>query len=114
MMHISRLKALGILLTALLVGMLAVPSFFSEKTVQSWPAWAQRQLVLGLDLRGGSHLLLEVDAAAVRKERLEQLREDRRGVLRVDSGLTLVSGPGVRGTGIDAVVRGGVGPAAFS
>ena len=70
MMHISRLKALGILLTALLVSMLAVPSFFSEKTVQSWPAWAQRQLVLGLDLRGGSHLLLEVDAAAVRKERL--------------------------------------------
>ena len=40
MMHISRLKALGILLTALLVSMLAVPSFFSEKTVQSWPAWA--------------------------------------------------------------------------
>jgi preprotein translocase subunit SecD len=30
------LKALGILLTALLVSMLAVPSFFSEKTVQSW------------------------------------------------------------------------------
>ena len=34
MMHISRWKALGILLTALLVSMLAVPSFFSEKTVQ--------------------------------------------------------------------------------
>ena len=26
-----------------------------------WPAWAQRHIVLGLDLQGGSHILLEVD-----------------------------------------------------
>ena len=114
MMHISRLKALGILLTALFVSMLAVPSFFSEKTVQSWPTWAQRQVVLGLDLRGGSHLLLEVDAAAVRKERLEQLREDVRRVLRVDAGLTLANAPIVRGTGVEVVVRDGDVPAALS
>ncbi len=114
MMHISRLKALGILLTALLVSMLAVPSLFSEKTIQSWPAWAQRQLVLGLDLRGGSHLLLEVDVAAVRKERLDQLREDVRRVLRGDAGLTLVSAPVVRGTGIEVVVREADVPAALS
>jgi preprotein translocase subunit SecD len=114
MMHISRLKALGILLTALLVSMLAVPSLFSEKTIQSWPAWAQRQLVLGLDLRGGSHLLLEVDVAAVRKERLDQLREDVRRVLRGDAGLTLVGAPVVRGTGIEVVVREADVPAALS
>jgi preprotein translocase subunit SecD len=113
-MHISRLKALGILLTALLVSMLAVPSFFSEKTIQSWPTWAQRQLVLGLDLRGGSHLLLEVDTAGVRKERLEQLREDVRRVLRVDAGLTLASVPVVRGTGVEVVVREGDVPTALS
>ena len=33
MMYISRWKALGILLTALVVCMLAVPNFFPEKTV---------------------------------------------------------------------------------
>src|SRR5207249_10200857 len=82
MMYISRWKALGILLTALVVCMLAVPNFFPEKMVQSWPKWAQRHVVLGLDLQGGSHLLLEVDTGAVRKEKLEQLRDDVRRVLR--------------------------------
>src|SRR4051794_5037172 len=57
MMHTSRFKALGILLTALLVSMLAAPYFFSEKTLQSWPEWAQHQAVLDLDLRGGTHFL---------------------------------------------------------
>jgi len=104
MMHISRWKALGIVLTALLVSMLAVPSFFSEKTVQAWPKWAQHQVVLGLDLRGGSHLLLEVDAAAARKERLEQVREDVRRVLR-EARVGLSSAPVVRGTSVEVVVR---------
>src|SRR2546430_9386575 len=81
MMYISRWKALGILLTALFVCTLAVPNFFAEKTVQAWPKWAQRHVVLGLDLQGGSHLLLEIDTGAVRKEKLEQLRDDVRRVL---------------------------------
>ena len=50
--------------------------------MQSWPKWAQRQIVLGLDLQGGSHILLEVDTNAVRKEKLETLRDDVRRVLR--------------------------------
>jgi preprotein translocase subunit SecD len=84
MMHISRWKALGILLTALLVSMLAVPNFFSDKTIQAWPKWAQHQVVLGLDLQGGSHLLFEVDVAAVRKEKLEQ----RSPITAIDAGFT--------------------------
>ena len=48
----------------------------------SWPKWAQRHIVLGLDLQGGSHILLEVDTNAVRKEKLETLRDDVRRVLR--------------------------------
>ena len=38
--------------------------------------------MLGLDLQGGSHILLEVDTNAVRKEKLETLRDDVRRVLR--------------------------------
>ncbi|MCG8443027.1 MAG: protein translocase subunit SecD [Caulobacterales bacterium] len=37
---------------------------------------------LGLDLQGGSHLLLQVDINQVRDERLEGLRDDARTVLR--------------------------------
>jgi preprotein translocase subunit SecD len=82
MLYFTRWKALGIILTALVVCLCAVPNFFPEATVKTWPAWAQRRLVLGLDLQGGSHLLLEVDANAVKKDKLEQLRDDVRRILR--------------------------------
>ena len=82
MLYFSRWKATAILLTTLLVCSFAMPNFFPEKTVQSWPKWAQRHLVLGLDLQGGSHILLEVDTNAVRKEKLETLRDDVRRVVR--------------------------------
>ena len=61
MLYFTRWKALAIILTALVVCLCAVPNFFPEATVKGWPAWAQRRLVLGLDLQGGSYLLLEVD-----------------------------------------------------
>src|SRR5262252_3642023 len=82
MLYFTRWKALAIIVTALVVCLCAVPNFFPEATVKTWPAWAQRRLVLGLDLQGGSYLLLEVDANSVRKDRLEAVREDARKVLR--------------------------------
>ena len=69
MLYFSRWKALATLLTALVVCLFAVPNFFSDATIKSLPTWAQRHVVLGLDLQGGSHILLEVDANSVRKER---------------------------------------------
>jgi preprotein translocase subunit SecD len=82
MLFFTRWKAAGILLTALVACLFAVPNFFSESTVRSWPNWAQRHIVLGLDLQGGSHLLLEVDANAVRKERLQGIADEVLRVLR--------------------------------
>ncbi|AWM01419.1 protein translocase subunit SecD [Bradyrhizobium amphicarpaeae] len=82
MLYFTRWKALGIILTALIVCLCAVPNFFPEAQVKTWPAWAQRRLVLGLDLQGGSYLLLEVDSAYVKKERLDQVRDDVRRTLR--------------------------------
>ena len=79
MLYISRWKAMAILLTAFVVCLFAVPNFFPEqRRSQSWPKWAQRHIVLGLDLQGGSHILLEVDANDVRKQKLETLRDDVR------------------------------------
>src|SRR6202167_4808727 len=82
MLFFSRWKAAAILLTALAVCLCAVPNFFAESTVRTWPSWAQRHVVLGLDLQGGSHLLLEVDTNAVRKEQLQSLDDDVLRVLR--------------------------------
>ena len=82
MLYFTRWKALAIILTALVVCLCAVPNFFPEARVKTWPIWAQRHLVLGLDLQGGSHILLEVDANAVKKDKLDQVRDDVRRALR--------------------------------
>jgi preprotein translocase subunit SecD len=82
MLYFTRWKAAAVILTALFVCLFAVPNFLPAKMVDSWPKWAQRHIVLGLDLQGGSHILLEVDTKAVRKEMLETLRDDVRRVLR--------------------------------
>ncbi|MGC2181004.1 MAG: protein translocase subunit SecD, partial [Bradyrhizobium sp.] len=82
MLYFTRWKALAIILTALVVCLCAVPNFFPEARVKTWPLWAQRHLVLGLDLQGGSYLLLEVDSNYVKKEKLDQVRDDARRVLR--------------------------------
>ena len=82
MLYFTRWRALGIILLALVVCLCAVPNFFPEAQVKTWPVWAQRHLVLGLDLQGGSYLLLEVDSNYVKKEKLEQVRDDVRRTLR--------------------------------
>lgn len=67
-----------------LLGLLAsLPNLFDRKTLERLPDWVpKRQIVLGLDLQGGSHLLLEVDVDALVRERLENLVSDIRSVLR--------------------------------
>jgi preprotein translocase subunit SecD len=82
MLYFTRWKALAIILTALVVCLCAVPNFFPEARVKTWPSWAQRRLVLGLDLQGGSYLLLEVDSNYIKKEKLDAVRDDVRRSLR--------------------------------
>lgn len=57
---------------------LAVSNFLPRQ----WTAnWRLPHFVLGLDLQGGSHILLAIDTAALRKDRLDTLRDDVRRVL---------------------------------
>src|SRR5215212_2474823 len=107
MLYFSRWKATSILLTAFVVCAFAIPNFFPEKSVQRWPKWAQRHIVLGLDLQGGSHLLLEVDSNAVRKEKLETLRDDVRRVLR-EARVGSPAAVTIRGTAVEFRIREGV------
>jgi preprotein translocase subunit SecD len=105
MLYFTRWKATAIVLTAFIVCLFAVPNFLPEKMVQSWPKWAQRHVVLGLDLQGGSHILLEVDSNAVRKEKLESLRDDVRRVLR--DARVGYTGLVVRGNSVEVRIREG-------
>ena len=103
MLYFTRWKALAVILTALLVCLCAVPNFFPDATVKTWPKWAQRHIVLGLDLQGGSHILLEVDSNSVKKDKLDQVRDDVRRVLRdAKIGYT---GLAVRGDNVEVRVK---------
>src|SRR6516162_3819518 len=102
MLFFTRWKAAAILLFALVVCLFALPNFFSETTIRHWPSWAQRHMVLGLDLQGGSSLLLEVDTAAVRKERLQGLADDVLRVLRQNK--IPFTGRAIRGNSVEVHV----------
>ena len=99
MLFFTRWKAAGILLTALIVCLFALPNFFSESAVRTWPSWTQRHIVLGLDLQGGSSLLLEVDTNAVRKERLQGVADDVLRILR--QARIPFTGRTIRGNGVE-------------
>src|SRR5690606_12712511 len=106
-MYITRWKTLAILLSTFVVCLFVVPNFLSESMVQAWPKWAQRHIVLGLDLQGGSHILLEVDTKAVRKEKLENLRDDVRRIVR-ENRFGSPAGVTVRGESVEYRLREGV------
>lgn len=68
----------------ILLGILiALPNALPQSTLDRLPSWLPHDRVsLGLDLRGGSHLVLEVDEADLTRERLQSLLQDARRVLR--------------------------------
>jgi preprotein translocase subunit SecD len=106
MLYISRWKMLAIIATTMLVCAFAIPNFFPKEVVESWPKWAQRHVVLGLDLQGGSHILLEVDSAFVRKEKIAALRSDAQRVL-LDNKLGTRSAVTIRGNTVEVRLREG-------
>ncbi len=61
----------------------SLPNLFPRAEMARMPDWLPHQQInLGLDLQGGSHLLLEVDLKSVIQERLNTLIEDVRTHLR--------------------------------
>src|SRR5689334_11046575 len=63
--------------------LLSLPNLLSSTFLARLPRWVpHKQVALGLDLRGGSYLLLEVDVAAAEHERLNGIVETVRNTLR--------------------------------
>ncbi|AUG51476.1 protein translocase subunit SecD [Thalassospira marina] len=62
----------------LLLGFLtALPNLLSSQQLAQWPSFLpSKQLSLGLDLRGGSHLVLEIDTDEMIRERLDITRKE--------------------------------------
>ncbi|MEM7527422.1 MAG: protein translocase subunit SecD [Pseudomonadota bacterium] len=65
----------------------AAPNLLGEDTRTSLPSWLPNQAInLGLDLRGGAHLLVEVEVEEVYAERMQNLRGEVRRAL-IDEGV---------------------------
>ena len=75
---VSIVVAIGILLS--------IPSLIAGTPMAgSWPKWLpQYRISLGLDLAGGSHLLLEADARDAQKQRLQAMEDSVSTELRRD------------------------------
>ena len=83
MIYIGRWQMITVIFILLMGAIFATPNFLPERVRGALPGWVpSSQINLGLDLQGGSYLLLEVDMPGVVKERLETIRGDIRVALR--------------------------------
>jgi preprotein translocase subunit SecD len=105
MLHFSRLKTAAILLTVFVLCGFAVPNLLPEETTRSWPAWAQRRIVLSPDIQGGSTIVLEVDRKDVIAKLLDEARQEARHTVR-DAHVNLVRPPAVRGDAVEVRLQG--------
>ncbi|WP_404334785.1 protein translocase subunit SecD [Sphingomonas sp. MMS12-HWE2-04] len=85
MLDFPRWKVLSITIGIALMVLLAVPSFVPKSVRETWPSWVPKPAInLGLDLAGGSYLLLEGDTKDVAQSRLEGMRDQVRAAMRQD------------------------------
>ena len=83
MVYFAKWKIILVVTICVLGIVFAAPNFLSQQQAEALPTWLPHQQInLGLDLQGGSHLLLEVDVEAVIQERLEAVVDSVRTELR--------------------------------
>lgn len=102
MLYFSRWKTYSIWAVVLLGILFSIPNLFSQSTLDSLPSWVPKKpMTLGLDLQGGSHILLAVNQNDLIGERLQSTRDDIRTTLR-DARIAYT---GLSGSGRDVQVR---------
>lgn len=83
MLKISKWNLLFVLLICFSGIYFVLPNFYGKSEVTALPNFfSKKQVNLGLDLQGGSHLLLEVETTSVLKEESENLVDEVRSFLR--------------------------------
>lgn len=82
MLHFSRWKVTAILAAVLLAVVFALPNIMSPAQQEAVARFGMRPMTLGLDLQGGSNLLLEVDRKDMVAQLQQQLASDIRAGLR--------------------------------
>ena len=96
MLYFSPWKTFSIWFVVLTGIVFTLPNMLPQSVLDSLPSWAPKKtMTLGLDLQGGSHILLQVDKQDLVNERLQATRDDIRTMLRdAKIGYTGLSGTG--------------------
>lgn len=95
-MQFSPLRTAIIAIVAVLGILFTIPSFLPKDVLEQWPGFLPKNtVVLGLDLQGGSHLLLQVNRESIITERIKTLRRDVRSKLANENGIgnLITTGP---------------------
>src|SRR6185437_12912335 len=83
MLYFANWKVLLICGACLLGVLLSLPNLFTPAQLAYLPHFIpKKQVALGLDLRGGSYLLLHVDVDAAQRERLNSITDSVRNTFR--------------------------------
>ena len=102
MLYFSRWKTFFIWLTVVVGIVIAVPNLFTDQQLAKLPGWMpDSKVTLGLDLQGGSYIMLQVDRSDIVNDRLNTLVDDVRANLREAQ----IRYTGLSGTGESAQVR---------
>jgi SecD/SecF fusion protein len=102
MLYFSRWKTILLWLAVLASVLIALPNLFSKEELKHLPSWIpSKQITLGLDLQGGSHIMLQMERNDIVKERLDTTVSDIRSNLR-DANIRYT---GLSGTGQAIQVR---------
>ena len=83
MLQFTKLQTAGVALLVLLGALFALPNFLPPETRAGLPGFMPKGTIsLGLDLQGGSHLLLSVDTKKVIDDRMKAVMGDIRREMR--------------------------------
>ncbi|MEL6871974.1 MAG: preprotein translocase subunit SecD, partial [Pseudomonadota bacterium] len=89
MLRFSRFQTISLALLMVIAAYVTVPNFFTEE--RKLPGFPETGLTLGLDLQGGSYLLLKVETDEVIDTRINNLRAEVRRAFREAPRLRLTS-----------------------
>jgi preprotein translocase subunit SecD len=96
MLQLPRWRVILVILVTVLGFTFTLPNLLPQSARQHLPSFL-KPMNLGLDLQGGSHLLLEVDTNAMKRQQLDNLAQQMAQILRETSPRILNTGRGVTG-----------------